>query len=289
MAVTIWTGATSGDWGVTSNWSTSSVPTTGDDVVFNSGNVSVDAGLTPSLVTYASLTITNDYTGLIGTETAFLTINSTLLSIGGGDGAGSQRLNINLGTVVSTVDIISSNGTGSDTNRPPIRIICNNVGTDFFINGSSSNVGLFDEPDDTGAIGDLNMLAGSCITGSGITSYTAVNVSGSSTTLTIEQPTAAQTITVDGGTVVVNGTNAVAAIVQRGGTVISNTTGTITAYTLRGGTLDMQQSEQARTITTLTQSPLGTTFRNLRGIITLTNGISLDSNYKFYTITANET
>ena len=290
MATVIWDGsAGDGSFTTAANWSTGSNPIAADDVVFNSGAVNVSTGLTPSLVTYASFTVTDDYTGLIGLEGEFLVINSTLVNIGGGSGAGSQRLNINLGTVVSTVSITSSNGTGTDTNRAPIRIICNNVGTDFFISGSSSKLGLFDEPSDTGAIGDLNVLGGNVFVGENITTYTAVNVSGSSTVVKISQPTAAQTITVDGGTVTVNGTNAIAAVVQRGGTYISNSTGIITAYTLRGGTLDMQQNEQARTITTLTQSPLNTVFKNLRGIITLTNDITFDTNYKFFTVQMTET
>ena len=94
-------------------------------------------------------------------------------------------------------------------------------------------------------------------------------------------------ITVDDGTVTIDGTNAIASVVQRGGTVNLNTTGTTTAYTQRGGTLDLQQSEQARTITTLTQSPLNTIVRQLEGIVTITN-YNRDSNYKFYNISMTE-
>lgn len=284
MATVIWDGsADDGDFTNTANWSTGSNPTTADDVWFNSGAKSVTTGLSPSLVTYASFNVTNDYTGLIGTEFVFLIINSTLVNIGDGTGAGSQGLNINLGTVVSTVNITDSNGTGADTDRAPIRFICNNTSTDFFINGATSNVALMDEPDDVGNIGDINILGGTLEIGPNITAYTALNISGANTTVTVQEPTAAQAITVDDGTVVINGTNAVSAVVQRGGTVTSNTTGTITTYTLRGGTLDLQQSEQARTITTLTQSPLDTTVRHLEGIVTITN-YNRDTNYKFYTI-----
>lgn len=287
MAVVVWDGSTDGDFTVGANWSTGSVPTTSDDVVFNSGAVNVDAGLTPSLVTYASFTVTDDYTGTIGTESSFLTINSTLVTIGGGEGAGSRRLNINLGTVLSTVRVTSSNGTGADTNRAPIRFICNATTTDFYISGSTSNVAIIDEPDDTGNIGDINVTGGTVVVGSGITAYTSVYVDGSGTSVTIEEPTAAQTLTQDDGTLTINGANAVAAIVQRGGTCINNTTGTTTAHTLRGGTADYSQSEQARTLTTLTMSPLGTTLKHLEGTLTITN-FNRDSNYKKYTISMTE-
>jgi hypothetical protein len=288
MAVVIWDGsAADGDFTNTANWSTGSNPTTGDHVWFNTGSESVTTGLTPSLVTYASFNVTNDYTGLIGTEASFLTINSTLVNIGGGSGAGSQRINLNLGTVTSTVKITSSNGTGADTNRAPIRIVCNTTNTDFFISGDTSYVGIIDEPDDSGSIGDINVSGGTTIIGSGITDYDALNVSGSATTVTVEEPDTAATITIDDGTVTINGTNAVAAVVQRGGEVISNTTGTTTAYTLRGGILDLQQSDQARTFTTLTQSPLGTTVRHQEGVVTITN-YNRDTNYKLYTISMSE-
>jgi hypothetical protein len=287
MATVVWLSTvTDGDYDSASNWSTGSVPTTGDDVWFNSGSADVTTGLTPSLVTYASFNVTQDYTGLIGTESSFLTINSTLVNIGTGTGAGSQRLNIDLGTVASTISITDSNGTGADTNRAPIRINCNNTSSDFFIAGATANVGIMDEPDDSGSTGDINILAGQVVTGVGVT-YTAFNVSGSGTLVEIKQPTAAQTITVDDGNVTVGGTNAISAVVQRGGNYISNSTGTITTYTLRGGTLDLQQSEEARTITTLAQSPLATTVKHLEGIVTITN-YNRDSNYKYYTIAMTE-
>ena len=288
MAVIVWNGsAGDGDFTNASNW-TGGAPGASDDVWFNTGNVSVTTGLTPSLVTYASFNVTDDYTGTIGTESSFLTINSTLVNIGGGNGAGSQRINLNLGTVTSTVKITSSNGTGADTNRPPIRIVCNTTNTDFFISGDTSNVGIIDEPDDSGSVGDINISGGTVKIGSGITDYDALNISGSGTVVEVNKPDTAATITVDDGTVTINGTQAIAAVVQRGGTVNCNTTGTITAYTLRGGTLDLQQSDQARTITTLTQSPLGTTVRHNRGVVTLTNDIQFDTNYKLYTVSMSE-
>lgn len=288
MSVRVWDGSASdGDWNTSTNWSSDTVPIAGDDVVFNSGSEAVTTTPT-SVVTYASLTFTNDYTGTLGTEFSFIIVNSTLLSIGGGNGAGSQRLNIDLGTVASTVSITDTATTGTDTNRSPIRLICNNVSTDMFISGTSTNVAIIDEPTDTGLIGDISVTGGTVSVGSGITSYTSLYVSGSGTVVTVEEPTAAQTITMDNGTVTVNGTNAIAAVVIRDGTYVSNSTGVITLITARGGTLDFSQNQQARTVTTLTISPLNTELRMLRGIITLTNGIGLDTNYRDFIIKMSE-
>lgn len=286
MATKIWTGATSEDFTVATNWKGGIIPLVGDDVVFNSGAINVSLGLTPPLVLYASFTVTNDYTGLIGLESDFLKINSTLVDIGGSTGAGSRRLNLDLGTVVSAITITSSNGTGADTNRAPIRILCNNVATNFFISGSSSNVALFDEPDTTGNTGAINILAGNLETGKGLT-YTAFNISGSGTTVTIAEPTAASTITMDNGTATVSGDNAIAAVVQRGGTYISNSSGIITAYTQRGGIADFQQSDEPRTVTTFTQSPLNTILKHNEGVLTLTNYVR-DTDYKLYNISMTE-
>ena len=289
MSVRVWdagTGTTDGNWNTAANWSGDTVPIAADEVVFNSG--SEDVTTTPSsLVTLASLTFTNDYTGSLGTEASFIIVNATLLNIGGGGGAGSRRLNIDLGTVASTVTVTGTASTGADTNRSPVRLICNSASTDIYISNTST-VDIIDEPTDSGLIGDINISGGTVLIGANITSYTSLYVAGSSTVVTVEEPTAAQTITMDDGTVTVNGTNAVAAAVVRDGTYVSNTTGTTTLITHRGGEVDFTQSQQARTVTTYTVSPLNTELKYLRGIVTFTNGIGLDTNYKDFNIKFSE-
>jgi hypothetical protein len=82
MATRIWTGAISGDWGVAGNWDTL-VPVNGDDAVFSSGAVSVTAGLNQAAVALASLTITDEYTGAIGTSAGSLLIDATTMTLSG--------------------------------------------------------------------------------------------------------------------------------------------------------------------------------------------------------------
>ncbi len=290
MATRIWTGAADdGDYANTANWADGTVPIAGDDVWFNSGDKSVTTNLNQSAVVLDSFNVTMNYTGLFGTESDFLQVAAPLVNIGGDVGAGSQRINLDLGSsTAATVNITDSNGTSADTDRAPIRLVYDNAATNVYINGASSNVALFDEPDDTGASGSINILSGSLEIGPNITSYTALNISGSGTTVDLLEPDTAATITIDDGTVTISGTNAIAQVDQRGGTVNSNTTGTITAYNLLGGVLDLQQSEQPRTITTLTQSPINTTLRHLEGVVTLTTYVR-DTTYKFYTISYTET
>lgn len=76
MATRTWTGATDGDWAVTTNWSPSTVPVSDDDVIID-GTVSITASLNQSAVDLKSLKILSTYTGNIGTSGASLQINVT--------------------------------------------------------------------------------------------------------------------------------------------------------------------------------------------------------------------
>jgi len=75
MATRRWLGGISGDWSVAGNWSGGAVPVNNDDVIFDSGSVSVDAGLNQSAVSLNSLNITSGYKGSIGSPGASLQIN----------------------------------------------------------------------------------------------------------------------------------------------------------------------------------------------------------------------
>lgn len=62
----VWSGgAGDGNFGTAGNWVSGVAPIGGDSVVFNSGNVSVTAGLTTG-ISIANITVTANYGGLIG-------------------------------------------------------------------------------------------------------------------------------------------------------------------------------------------------------------------------------
>ena len=87
MAITIWNGST-GDWGTGANWSTSSVPVSADDVIFDGRTAqAVTTGLDQTGVDLASMHIMSTYTVDIGTQANPLTIetNGTLRVEGTGN------------------------------------------------------------------------------------------------------------------------------------------------------------------------------------------------------------
>ena len=68
MATRKWTGVTNGNAGTTTNWSGDTLPVDNDIVIFDSGAVDVDAGLSALLeIDLDLLVITEGYTGQIGT------------------------------------------------------------------------------------------------------------------------------------------------------------------------------------------------------------------------------
>lgn len=87
MAITYWTGAVSGDWDASGNWS-SGVPATGDTAIFDSGTASVTGGLNQSAVNLESLFITDGFSGAIGSATlGRLQINADNVKLAGRNAA----------------------------------------------------------------------------------------------------------------------------------------------------------------------------------------------------------
>lgn len=272
------------DWDQTDNWSTGTVPVNGDNVYFNnlSAPVQVLANIDQSAITLDSLTITAGFEGTIGDNTTFLQIGADNVLVGGEAGNGSQRINLDLGTNASIVDVFSTPTTGADTNFSPLRIKANSASTDIQINGSTSNVSIVDEDDATGTVGDINVVNCNSVTiGKGCTYTNFSQLSG-----TTEIQEAQGTIVLASGVLTLRGSSAVTSITQTDGTCISNTIGTITTYTGRGGTLDTIQSALARTITTLTKSPGFTLL--LHSAVTITND-DLDAAFETYQISLSET
>lgn len=278
------TGADVSDYGAGDNWKGGAIPIAGDDVFFNSlsAAVDVDTNIAQSGVVLTSFTVDNGFEGTIGTSTTFLEIAATgAITIGGGEGTGSQRLNIDAGsTTATTINVLDMTSTGADPNFAPLRLKAANASTKIQINGETSNVSIFDEVDESGTIDEIEViLASNVFVGAGCT-FTSFNQLDGTTELAKAQGT----INIADGTLTLQGSTTVTAVIQTDGTVISNTTGAITAYTGRGGLLDTSQSALARTITTLTKSP-GFTF-NRHSSVTVTND-NLDSDFQIFEISIN--
>ncbi|MFH1370344.1 MAG: hypothetical protein ABII09_03545 [Planctomycetota bacterium] len=283
MATKIWVGTDAGnegDWSVAANWSPSGVPTNGDDVYIENSSQVIDAGLDQSAVTLASLNINQNYTGKIGTTTAYLQIGATKCDIGYNYGpsanlVGSGRIKLDLGTAQSYTTILNSAVMATETSMPPVRIICNHAST--VIEVRKGKVGIAYETAETST---LATVAVSYVTqktsdadvyiGSGVT-LTTLNQTGGD----VIMGCGAITATCEGGTLLTYGSGAITTLNANGGTITSNSTGTITTVNINGGLVDLTKAAAPRTVTTLKLNPTGQLKIDL-DTITVTNGISSD-------------
>lgn len=74
MTTKTWSGAVDGNWQTAGNWVGGVAPVATDDIVFNSGSISCNAGLTGNVYALGSLTVTENYTGSIGSGATALTV-----------------------------------------------------------------------------------------------------------------------------------------------------------------------------------------------------------------------
>lgn len=282
MATKIWVGTDSGNegkYGTAANWSPSGVPLAADDVILTDSAQNIDQDLDQSAVALTSFTIHTSYTGLIGSETVFLQIDPGILNInsapsGGTTGAGSSRINLDLGDEPQIVTIHNGNTSATDSNRTAIRLLANDTATDIFVRGG--HVSIADEPDDTSSV-RLVSVANAL---SGVT-QPVVSISEGTTivTLTTNSGTVtlgagATTVNANGGTLTINGSGAITTLNIRKGTVYANSTGLITTVNAIRGTISFTRNTQTRTVTNLNLSK-GATVTLDKDIVTLTNKIVL--------------
>lgn len=287
MATRIWIGTDAGNQGdlnTAANWSGAAVPIAGDDVYFNgSSTQNVTGSLTAlSAVALTSLTIDQDYTGTIGTESSFMACDPGTLTIGGSTSglqtaAGSGRINLDLGSNQQTVVVINTANTATDTNRMPVRLLMNNVSNAVHVR--RGKVAIEDNPGDAGQLSTLEIdqdgpgsTSTRVIAGAGLTMATVTVKAG-----TAYLHNAITTLNVLGGTAYTEGSGAITTLNVGGtkpaatsGKLVSNSTGTITTLNLYKGTADFTDSEEARTVTNFNW--YGGTF-SIPTDLTLTNNI----------------
>ncbi len=246
--------ATDGNYGSTANWSLGAIPTTGDNVIIVSGNIT--SGLDQSAVAIGAFTTAAGYTGTIG-------------SVGG-------SLKIHPGTAAVTL-----NGTGQvwidvGADATPVRV----TRTASVLNGQfgvtivgsaiasirvdSGSVGVAPYAGQTATVVTGWLVAGSLTYGSGVTATTWLQSGG-----TGELGCAGTTVSVDAGTLKTVGSGAITTMNNNGGTVYSESSGTITTLNQVKGTTDFSGSRTARTVTSIAFT--GGTFILDSTIITLTN------------------
>lgn len=264
MATKIWTGATSGDWATAGNWD-GGVPANSDDVILDNNAVDVDEGLDQSGVQLASLTITQSYTGRVGTAAAYLQIGATKVSIGSYSGpgypGGSGRICLDVGTEPATIEVHDTSSSPTETYLPPVRIKAADAATTVHVR--KGRVGLACVPGETSTVASVNVSYSTnpasdaeVVIGSGVTMAT-LNQTGGVVTL----QAAATTINLAGGTLHTRGSGAITTLNVSGGACYASSTGTITNANVQGssttGSLDFTRSTLARTVTNLKLSAGG--------------------------------
>lgn len=231
-------------WNKADNWSGAAVPVATDDVYIDSG-ASILYGLANTGTTLASMNILQSFTGTIGlshinedgtidyTEyrTEFLEIEATTVNIGRGVGAGSGRIKLNLGSVLTTINVFNS---GNTLETGLGAIIVKGTNASNTLNVTKGDVDVAPFAGDTATLLTLNVGYMDNQTGDSDV-YLSSDVTLTNATIKVaggrlETNSAlggTGTLTVTGGTVVLNGTGAETGLTIRGGEVQYNTTGTL--------------------------------------------------------------
>lgn len=254
MATKKWISTSSTDWATAGNWSPSGVPTNSDDVYFDAtGTASVTTGLDQSTITLTSLTIAANYTGQIGTSSAYLQISATTVNIGvpslsSVQATGSTRIKLDTGTNAATVTVQSTASTSADTGLEPVRIIGAHASNALYV--TSGRVGLgTTSPGEAATFPVVGITSGATVTsGTGCTLATATNNGG---TLTIQS--AITTLNALGGTTTTKGTGLIGTLSALGGTIYigHRRSGTdITTLNWGGAVLNFQASPDSLTVGT---------------------------------------
>lgn len=280
-------------WSEATNWSTGSVPTNSDDVVIDSrgNNWDIKWGLDQSSVALASLTIKNSFTKDIGlpetnvlnsSETypeyrsTYLQIQTAILKIEG-EGQGSSRVKIDLGSATATTMDVSARGSSSSATdiTPPVllkgtnasnilRVTRGTIGVAYY-DGESAHLATLNVSYEENQAGDASVRLGD---GVNIDNATITQTGGS---LTLESATSTGTITQTGGSLTVNG--GAHAQIDCSGTLYYNGSGTLTDLNLAGGTADFRRGSADVTVTNCEMGQ-GSTLYDPQKRVTFTNGIN---------------
>jgi hypothetical protein len=176
-SVTAGTAASGQDWWSTANnWSAATVPTSSDIAIID-GGTSLRYGLDQSAVTLAELRIMRRFTGYIGLPKRnalgfaeyfddYAKISATLLNIGVGNGTGSGRVKLNLGSVASAI-VVDGTGNPIEKDVPACCLVGTSSSNALTVNGGSVGVGVFDET--CSLAGGLTINGGAVYIGKNVT------------------------------------------------------------------------------------------------------------------------
>lgn len=242
------------DWDTASNWAEGAVPVADDDVRIT-GSTNITYGLDQSSVELDDFVVAPGCSAQVGSESADLQIDMGDSNRFEFHGTGQAWINVGsaaISPIVFRTASVSNGQSGLYLDGSAIATLTVEGGLVELVDGSTTTTVIVRNG------GTVRIPNGATIT-------TLHNQGG----VSCELRGASTTVNNVGGSLVIEGSDAITTLNIDGGTVVSNTTGTITTANVDAGELDLTQSGESRTITTLNNR--GGTTRYDPGVVTLTN------------------
>lgn len=268
----------SGDnWMDTSDNSIGAMPGAADNVFIGENAPNISFGLDQSAITINSLHIPATWTGNLGLRPDHFATSAdgdttvatapeyrgthlqikitTIAKIGEHSGAntpsGSGRINLDVLSTATVVDVQFCSATSAQTGFPSVDILANNVNTDIFIRDTALNVGIAKTlPKSTASVNLISNDGGKVYVGDGVTMVKFVQA-GAAESEIMSAATIPDVQAFGTGTLITEGDYTITTLDIDGPTVYSNhikTAGNaITTANLDGGKLIATQSGRART------------------------------------------
>lgn len=243
------------------NWSTGSLPVTGDTVVLDVEGTWIRNGFAQSGVTLAAIYTSGvdikigrprvNANGYTDYRPLALSTGCTLTRIGGGDGPGSSLIRINYGSVQNTTEV-QKLGNSVEEGVPAACFVGTHASNVFDVNAKYVGLGYF--ADEVATALTLSVSeAGGVLCGPGVTLGTVV----SNGEATIRSATGTA-LKVYGGTTRVYGSGTHALVDVYGGVCKYMSAGTASAVKVGPGQVDCADDNSARTFTATTLRAGGT-------------------------------
>ena len=271
-------------WDDADNWSTNTVPTTGDDVIIDQGDDDIKYGLDQNSIDLQSLRITNTFSGTLGLPDVNtdggeyfeyrqkdlkvgFSGGTTTCTVGEGPGNGSGRIRIDFDGATGTTLRVYATGSGLDSDIAPLQIA--NMGTTSTVEVFGGELDINYKGGESGDVTTFRQTGGTVRMGSG-TDLTTGTQTIDQQAGTLEVNSACDTILqkTTAGTITIRGSGAIASLTTAG-TVNHQGTGTVTTLVNKG--VFNRDNTVAITITNISHYS-GASFIDRYGSVTDTNG-----------------
>lgn len=261
------------DASIAANWSTGSLPATGDNVYFDAGSSDCKYGLTAlSAVNPANVYVLSGFTGNIGlprinsdnTSATYFEYRQQYLQFGGGAGAmvftingGGGRIKFDCQAAQATWNVTTT-GQRADSSVPTLLLKGTSASNALniskgdcavaFYGTESATLATLNSGYQTSVTGDVSLYLGEGVT---ITGCTIVQTGGS---IEFESPGTSggsiSSLTIYAGTFQIDGTSGISVLTMEGGTCVYNSTGTLGGTPIVAGKakLDFGRDLRSKTI-----------------------------------------